>query len=458
MIKVIIAILIWAFIFAKSLPSALMAEEEAEEKAASILNLLSDSGRLIPDTETNSILVIDYPPNISMLEDYLKMVDVPTKQVLIEARVVEVKLEREHALGVNWSLFMEKGGAEIGQFRLGSALGEGLKQGIPFMNPKWEPLIGDEQEPFTMGIFDENIEIVLKALTARLKTDMLSAPKITTTNNRRAKIDVIKTIPYLEDIEEEEEESSGGTTTTKYTYTYTYADEGVSLEVTPLINPDKSITMTLCPQIKEIVRWKPVIGPAGAPGVPELPETDIRMTQTKVTVKEGQTLVIGGLIREKVRAGVTKVPLLGDVPFLGSFFRSKKDEKQKVELLVLVSPTIITPQVLTRMAKQERYGAGRRFAEERKSDAQKILDLEAQEKLARERLQELAMQRVYQTQEQRENLALQMSFLEEKQRALQREREGLEVKISNQEKNLKSLKGEKEAIVEKRRRLEKAIK
>jgi Flp pilus assembly secretin CpaC len=182
------------------------------------------------------------------------------------------------------------------------------------------------------------------------------------------------------------------------------------------------------------------------------------MTQTKVTVKEGQTLVIGGLIREKVRAGVTKVPLLGDVPFLGSFFRSKKDEKQKVELLVLVSPTIITPQVLTQMAKQERYGAGRRFAEERKSDAQKILDLEAQEKLARERLQELAMQRVYQTQEQRENLALQMSFLEEKQRALQREREGLEVKISNQEKNLKSLKGEKEAIVEKRRRLEKAIK
>jgi len=441
--NIIIAILICVFI--DSFGSYLVAQDQVPEKAkvVALLNLLSESGKVIPDIETNSILVIDYPPNIAMVEEYLKMADVSSEQVLIEARVVEVKLEKEHALGVNWSLFMEKAGAEIGQFRLGSGSGQGLQQVIPFRKPKWEPLIGEVQEPFTIGIFDENIEIVLRALTTQLKTEILSAPKVTTTNNRRAKIDVIKTIPYLEEIKEEEEESAGGTTTTTYTYTYTYADEGVNLEVMPQINPDRSITMILCPQVKEIVRWKPVLGPAGAPGVPELPETDIRMAQTKVTVREGQTLVIGGLIREKIRAGATKVPLLGDIPLLGSCFRTKKDEKQKVELLIMVSPTIITPQVLTQMVKQERYGPGRSFLEEREADAQRMLDLEVQEKLSRDKAQDITMQGIYRAQQQTEALASQMTLLEEKQRALKRERENLEAKISDEEKSLESLKKEK---------------
>ena len=441
--NIIIAILIC--VFTDSFVSYLVAQDQVPEKAkvVALLNLLSESGKVIPDIETNSILVIDYPPNIALVEEYLKMADVSSEQVLIEARVVEVKLEKEHALGVNWSLFMEKAGAEMGQFRLGSGSGQGLQQVIPFRKPKWEPLIGEVQEPFTIGIFDENIEIVLRALTTQLKTEILSAPKVTTTNNRRAKIDVIKTIPYLEEIKEEEEESAGGTTTTTYTYTYTYADEGVNLEVMPQINPDRSITMILCPQVKEIVRWKPVLGPAGAPGVPELPETDIRMAQTKVTVREGQTLVIGGLIREKIRAGATKVPLLGDIPLLGSCFRTKKDEKQKVELLILVSPTIITPQVLTQMVKQERYGPGRSFLEEREADAQRMLDLEVQEKLSRDKAQDIAMQGIYRAQQQTEALASQMTLLEEKQRALKRERENLEAKISDEEKSLESLKKEK---------------
>ena len=218
--NIMIVILICVFI--DSSVSYLVAQEQVPEKAKvmALLNLLSESGKVIPDIETNSILVIDYPPNIAMVEEYLKMADVSSEQVLIEARVVEVKLEKEHALGVNWSLFMEKAGGEIGQFRLGSGSSQGLQQAIPFRKPKWEPLIGEVQEPFTIGIFDENIEIVLRALTTQLKTEILSAPKVTTTNNRRAKIDVIKTIPYLEEIKEEEEESAGGTTTTTYTYTY----------------------------------------------------------------------------------------------------------------------------------------------------------------------------------------------------------------------------------------------
>jgi len=372
--KTIVAILTSAFII-MHFPSCLFAQEiggqeEQKGEISPFFSFLSETGRIIPDIETNSILVIDFPANVDKIEKYLKMVDVPVEQVLIETRIVEVKLEKEHSLGINWSLFTTKGGAEVGQFRLGSAAGEALTQNIPFRRPKWEPLTGSEQEPFSVGIFDDNIDIVLKALATQLKTNLLSAPKITTVNNRRAKINVIKSIPYLKEIKEEEKETAGGSTTTKYTYEYEYTDEGVTLEVTPLINPDRSITMLLYPEVKEIVKWHEMARPALATGVPTLPETDIRTAYTKVTVREGQTLVIGGLIREKMTKGETKIPLLGDIPFIGSFFRSEKETKKKTELLILVSPTIITPTVIFDMENEEKTGIGKWYTTEQKEKAE----------------------------------------------------------------------------------------
>jgi len=366
--KIAFLILFFILILANNL-QFLMAQEKVEENIP-ILNLLSESGKLIPDIESNSILIIDYPSNIDMVEKYLKMADSQSEQVLIEARVVEVKLEKEHSLGVNWTLFAGKGGAELGQVRLGSASGSGLQQQIPFRQPTWEPLNigGTAQSPFTMGIFDENIDIVLKALTTQLETEILSAPKITTTNNRRAKIDVVKTTPFLEEVEKEEEDITGGGTRTTFTYKYSYADEGVSLVVTPLINPDSSITIDIFPQVKEIVAWREVVAPEGAAGTPQLPETDVRLSQTKVTVREGQTIVIGGLIRNKVTNGTTKVPFLGDIPFLGSLFRSNKETKDKTELLILVSPIIITPKVLARMEREESLGIGKWYMQKREAD------------------------------------------------------------------------------------------
>lgn len=420
------------------------AQEEAEQltKVHSLFNLLSDSGKIIPDVETNSFIVVDYPHNIEMIEAYLNAVDILPQQVLIEARVVEVKLEKEHSLGVNWSLFASKEGAEIGQFRLRSkptALEEragitpGLRQFIPFQKPRWEPLKGSEQEPFSIGIFDENINVVLRALTTQLKIDVLSAPKVTTLSNRRAKIDVIKTIPYLKDIKEEREEEEDRTERITITYTYDYTEEGVSLEVTPFINPDRTLTLTLSPQVKDIVRWREMFKPLYAEKAPELPETDIRVVQTKVTVKEGQTLVIGGLIRERIIDGVTKVPFFGNIPFLGFFFRSKIERKEKIELLILLSPTIITPDEFVQMARQEKYGVGRRYIEERERQKEMFLNLEAQERAKKEKQFK------------------EVDLLTKTQERLTEERKKLEDMVIKEEKRLKELEEAKEAIIEKRR-------
>ncbi len=110
--------------------------------------------------------------------------------------------------------------------------------------------------------------------------------------------------------------------------------------------------MAIHPEVKEIVAWHNMPTVPGAAAPPQLPETDVRVASTKVTVKPGQTIVIGGLIRNKVKHGVTKVPLLGDLPFLKNIFRSKIDTTDKTELLIFVSPTIINPKVIMSMGKQ----------------------------------------------------------------------------------------------------------
>ncbi|MCF7873839.1 MAG: tetratricopeptide repeat protein [Candidatus Omnitrophica bacterium] len=367
------------FVFAQ--PSS---KGSGEVSSETLLNLLSESGKIIPDTESNSILVIDHSPNIAMIEEYLKMADNPSEQILIEARVVEVSLDKEHSLGVTWKLWKE-GGLDLGgSATLGSAADSSLDQQIPFRKPYYKPISGSsQQDPFTIGIFDDNIEVVLKALTTQLDTDILSAPKIATKNNLRAKIDVRTTIPYLSEVEKEDQETESGTDTT-YTYEYEYADEGVALEVTPLINPDRTITLDIHPEVKEITRFIAQVTPEGASGTPELPETDIRVTQTKVTVKEGQTVVIGGLIKEKTSHGITKVPLLGDIPFLGNLFKSTKEEKQKTELLIMVSPKIISTgepllsgkEKLTQVVQQEKIRKPQEFKEIQKEERVKVAEEE----------------------------------------------------------------------------------
>jgi type II secretory pathway component GspD/PulD (secretin) len=330
----------------------------ASSSSKGISAFMSDTGKIVPDVENNAIMVMDYPHNIAAVEDYLKMADKPGQQILIEARIVEVKLDKEHTFGVNWQALTNK--RHLYSLNSSGQQVQGITQGLPqfatstdqVLPVHWEPIQGDALLPFTMGFFDSNINAVISTLAAQMKTDILSAPKVTTTNNRRAKINVIKNTPYVDSVvlTWQTIAGAGGVSTTVpvYTYTYNYADEGVNMEVTPLINNDGTVTLTLYPEVKEIVKWHDMPGPSGASRNPQLPETDVRSTQTKVTVKEGQTLVIGGLMREKNMDGESKVPVLGDMPILGGLFRSKYSTKEKTELLIFVMPKIISSASLVK--------------------------------------------------------------------------------------------------------------
>lgn len=329
--------------------------------------LLSSQGKVLYGDETNSIVVIDYPKNIERVAEYLDVLDVAPRQVLIEARVVEVKLQKEHALGINWKAMADKGYLPLGRFNAGSsALGTQpglLQQVIPYKStffPPGQSTTGQES-PFTFAIFDDNINIVLQALANALDTNLLFAPKVTTVNNREAEIKVTQKLPWAEPTLTVE----GTSGTVSVTWKVNFEEVGIILKATPTINEDGNITLVLFPEVSEKTSDFNLTVTQGTTSVPyTVPVIDKRTASTKVVVKDGQTLIIGGLIKDKTTKGVSKVPLLGDIPYLGYLFKSKKDTQDKTELLIFVSPKIITSAETVRMNREERYQQ-RDYAKER---------------------------------------------------------------------------------------------
>jgi general secretion pathway protein D len=397
--KIMVFLLIFVFMFySGNFVQAQQAGGNAPAVAGNspLIKFISASGKMVPDVETNSVMVVDYPSNIANIDDYLKMADVPVPQVLIEAKIVEVDLNKENALGVNWNtvaegLYRHYGNSVLYNSNPNNLLGTVTASQAPQVNvptydangnlvsntvqtlatsligPLWtssdangnqlsslQAVTAQMQNNFAMGIFNNGISIdaVLKMLATETKTNILSSPQLTTTNNRRAKIDVVTSTPYVSGVSPNPTTNSLGVTTYAPTYTFSQIDEGVSMEVTPTINADKSITLNLFPQVKEI------IGSVSTPPAPGTtlpivqPIVDVRSTQTKVTVQSGQTLVIAGLMKEKITNVATKFPLLGDLPVVGSFFRSNDKTKVKTELLIFVSPKIITSGVVAGMSKK----------------------------------------------------------------------------------------------------------
>jgi type II secretory pathway component GspD/PulD (secretin) len=213
---------------------------------------------------------------------------------------------------------------------------------------------------------------------------------------------------------------------------------GITLKVTPTINEDGKITMTLIPEVSEKVSDYPLTVQQGNTTIPyTVPVIDKRTASTKVVIGNGQTLIIGGLIKDKTSKGQVKVPLFGDLPVLGHLFKSKKDMVQKTELLIFVSPTIITPDQIARMAKIERYGIGKSLTEKKEMREKIMLTLEKQE------------------QNRNAGLAAQMEALVERQNKLAEESKKLQEQISSEEQDIKNLEETKNSVVQKRKELQK---
>jgi len=330
------------------------------QNISNMKSLLSEQGQVLFGDEPNSMLIVDYPENIERVEEYLQMVDVAPQQVHIEARVAEVKLQGETSLGIDWTMFATTGGWNFGNFDMysGTAASGITTAGVidydTYSKIKEPPISGatTSTDPFTLTLAHNNIDVVMRALANDYDTDILSAPSVTTINNHEAIIQMTDIYPWAEPTVTTVEGSSP-----EISYEVKFEEAGITLKVTPTISENGQIVMDLQPEISEKTDdYAITIDPGGGAQTITytIPIIETRQAKTKVVVGSGDTLIIGGLIKNKEIESEIKIPLLGDIPYLGYLFKSSRKTMDKRELVIFVSPTIIRAPEIEYSGKLEK--------------------------------------------------------------------------------------------------------
>jgi type IV pilus assembly protein PilQ len=288
--------------------------------------LLSARGNVAVDDRTNTLLVKDTATTIENVRRLLRRLDVPVKQVLIESRMVTVKDNVRDEIGLRWGFSDQQNdrawsGTAPGANNLAGgtvpALNDRWNVNLPVANPAGS--IAFHVTKFADGTL---LDLELSALEQENKGEIIASPRITTANQKKARIEQGTEIPYLE------ASSSGATTVT-------FKKAVLSLEVTPQITPDNKIILDL--EITQDTRGETVStgnGPAQA--------IDTQRIQTQVLVDNGATVVLGGIYQQQMTNTTSKVPVFGDIPYLGNLFKRRNDFNEKTELLIFVTPKILT--------------------------------------------------------------------------------------------------------------------
>jgi type IV pilus assembly protein PilQ len=306
--------------------------------------LLSDRGSVGIDDRTNTLMVQDTAERLQDIRRLVQTLDIPVRQVLIESRIVVVNDDYSRDLGVRFGftgitensqdgLISVTGSSAGSDVIVGSALDNLANTGQPF--PVTAPGIGDRynvnvpiENPagrIALAVLDSDyiVDLELTALQAEGRGEIVSTPRIITANQKEARIEQGVEIPY-------QESASSGATTTQFKKAV------LSLTVTPQITPDDNIIMDLLVNKDSVGK----LTPSATGGL--VPSIDTRAVETQVLVRDGQTVVLGGIYETERRETVNKVPFLGDIPGVGFLFRSTNTTSNKAELLIFVTPRILT--------------------------------------------------------------------------------------------------------------------
>lgn len=336
----------------------------------------------------SQLIVANTPENLEIFERILSRLNVIPNQVEIEARFVEISQDDLEELGFqwiltdNWEIAQKQGiGSVAGQeMIIANADPNGFTKGLRFFNqaqssgaiqPLGTPQIGTQNTPlggilsFASVLTNPEVKVVLQALSQHGGTDLLSAPRVTTRSGVNAQIQVVKEIIYPTEFEVTEPTisasttiSSGGSVTgggglvTPPTVTpgsFETRETGVILNVTPTVGPDGyTIDLTMVPEVAELVEWIQYGSTIAAGGqsftynIPQ-PVFASRNVTTSIVIWDGQTVVMGGLIREDLIKVKDKIPVLGDIPLIGRLFRSEGEYSKKKNLLIFVTARLVDP-------------------------------------------------------------------------------------------------------------------
>lgn len=289
---------------------------KADEVSPAVKEMLTkDVGTISVDTRTNKMIVTDYPLKIDEVKNLIVAFDEKTPQVLIDAQIIEIRPSDKFEMGVDWDSWIEKNLRLAGSFLIPTGTGNKLTAGLTAVTEAGE------------------YSFILDALRTIGETRILSSPRIMAINNEEAKILVGEKDAYItSDI------SQSGTGTTIESQSVNFVDVGVKLYVTPTINSDGFITMKIKPEVSSAERQIIQSGDKSY----EIPIVSTSQAETQVILKDGVTIMIAGLRKDQTTKVHKRIPLLGSIPILGFLFRSVSDNLQKTELVIFLTPHIVS--------------------------------------------------------------------------------------------------------------------
>ena len=297
-------------------------------------SILSARGAVIVDDRTNSLMVTETADKLDQLRRLIKAIDIPVRQVMIEARIVIASTDFSRQLGVQWG-----GAAVLGENNNWSVAGrQGALTGLDgdpgnatFPDALAVDLGATGAGTSSIAIGFTNQDVLLQAELSALESsghgEIVSQPKIITGDKQKATISQGTEIPY-------QKASASGETTVEF------KDAVLKLEVTPHITPDDRIMMKLAINQDSVGEF--ITGEFGS----QIPTIDTTALDTEVLVDNGQTVVLGGVFKTEEILSQTKTPLLGDIPYLGRLFRKDSKESSKTETLIFITPRIIGDRLL----------------------------------------------------------------------------------------------------------------
>ncbi|MFO0874387.1 MAG: secretin N-terminal domain-containing protein [Phycisphaerales bacterium] len=293
------------------------------DQLPSAARLLEREVTIVGDEKTNTVLINASPRYMSRVESIIRELDVDPPQVLIQVLLAEIALDATQETGVNLNV-----AAKIGAYTVGG--GYGLANVLATS-------IGTPAVPFSdipfVSVAGPDFNLLIKALQSQGRLQVLSNPSVMAANNEAADIQIGETVrlPESVSIAAGQQQSS-----------VTPEDIGIILKVTPSINPDGFVRMKINPEISELSKQTTQISENF-----QSPVITRRRANTTVTVKDGETIVLGGLVSDRFERRTNKVPIIGDIPFLGFFFRSDIETVAKTELMIVLTPHVVmTPSQL----------------------------------------------------------------------------------------------------------------
>ncbi|PIU39962.1 MAG: hypothetical protein COT00_04205 [Candidatus Omnitrophica bacterium CG07_land_8_20_14_0_80_50_8] len=305
---------------------------KAKDLQAILTNRLDvkKTGSIIADERNNQLVVTAFSSRMKEVEGLIKSMDRKTKQVLLEAKILKVILTDQHDMGVDWSKVLSQS----------KMLGLNFTQQFPIASTA-----AAASKFFQIGAGNgasdttHNYSVIVKLLQEYGETRNLSSPSISVVNGEEAKIHVGRTEAYVTTT------LATGSTTSSTAAQVTFLDTGVSLMVTPVINDLGFVSMKIKPEVSNVdgsLTYK--IAADVDNTVPLVAKTS---AETTVMIKDGNTMIIGGLRKDEKLKTVDKIPFAGDLPFIGHAFQHSHDQVEKSEIVVFITPHIMSGEMLS---------------------------------------------------------------------------------------------------------------